>query len=203
MYHNDNGNWFSLQINYSGCTAESQAAMHQYNGSPSPAYVRFWSKLASYCGHQLDYDASNWPAVMLNFSKSMRCPASTTQIPNYWSFDYCVNYYLFTDTPYKSVYHNGTNQAYADRILNGTAPYSRIIMHLDGRNGSHYILPTSWNNPASDNAIQASRHSKGNNITFADGHVEHRTVTNLLTGNGAASSSPEYKIMQMLWLGNY
>ena len=201
MYRNDNAPWFALHLRTSYCSAGSVAAMWQENGSPTTQYSYWWPKIAGYLGFDvITGNASQRAGGCSRFAQTMRCPAETATLPNWWTFDYSINYYLFTDVPY--AYYNGSlsaNKDYANRILNGSAAYSRIAMIFDGRISAHYVLPTTWTDVSTEakmiNMKSASRHNNAANVTYADGHVETRSVDYIARSATAIS--------QMFWFGKY
>ena len=209
MYRNDNAPWFALHLRTSYCSAGSVAAMWQENGSPTTQYSYWWPKIAGYLGYDvITGNSSQRAGGCSRFAKAMRCPAETATLPNWWTFDYSINYYLFTDVPY--AYYNGSlsaNKDYANRILNGSAPFSRLGMLFDGRNSNTYMLPSMYTNNSTDAQItyakSAVRHNNGANVCFGDGHVEYRSREALLEGTSAHWSEPAYKVYQMFWLGNF
>ena len=209
MYKNDNGSWYALQLRTSYCSAGSVEKMWKEGDSVVTQYAYWWPKIAGYLGYDvITGNSSQRASGTSRFANAMRCPAETATIPNWWTFDYSINYYLFTDVPYVYYHDNlAGNKEYANRILNGSAPYSRIGMIFDGRNSNTYMLPTMYTNNSTDAQItyakSAVRHNNGANVTFADGHVEYRSRDKLLEGTDVTWREPAYKVYTMFWLGDY
>ncbi len=201
LYRNDNSSWYALHLRTSYCTAESVEKMESDGkGGATTQYAYWWPKLAGYLGIDVNTgNASQRAGATSRFATMMRCPAESRVLPNWWTFDYAVNYYAFTDCYYNVAYHTGANQDWINRILNGSAAYSRIAMIFDGRISSHYVLPTTWTDTSTEakmtNMKSASRHNNAANVTYADGHVETRSVDYIARSATAIS--------QMFWFGKY